>query len=404
VQYVWHEALIPNVSGSFVGANYSGIILDGKNNILKNSTIAYSSGNGVQIVGPGQRVVNNVIHDTDYAANEASSIAAGFNSPTTTGFLIAWNTVYNTARHGISHTNLNANTGRGRILHNEVYNYGIQTVDLGCIYEYASEGNGTEIAYNLCHHDGGTRLGAGIYLDFNSTGYVAHHNVIWDAQNSARLNSVSRNNKIYNNTFAAGSSDTGLAITPGHDGTAQFPDSEFKNNIWVYKVSPQLSRSGAVQQNNLFVGTDPQFVDAGQNNYQLKATSPAVDGGATVSPYTDGFLGRAPDIGAYESGATAWRAGGGQAIATVEANTPNTTLSKGAVALATVPANVTSTGITITVTDGAGVDLQARIIDVMSSQTSQIRFEIPSNVTPGVAVVTIVTGGGSVFLGSAPIF
>jgi hypothetical protein len=47
--------LIPNVSGSFVGANYSGIILDGRNNILKNSTIAYSSGNGVQIVGTGHR-------------------------------------------------------------------------------------------------------------------------------------------------------------------------------------------------------------------------------------------------------------------------------------------------------------------------------------------------------------
>jgi len=55
----------------------------------------------VQIAGPGHRVFNNVIHDTNYAANEASPIAAGFNLPTTNGFLIAWNTIYNEYNPGL---------------------------------------------------------------------------------------------------------------------------------------------------------------------------------------------------------------------------------------------------------------------------------------------------------------
>src|SRR6185295_7872544 len=99
------------------------------------------------------------------------------------------------------------------------------------------------------------------------------------------------------------------------DGVTQMPDSELKNNIFTTLVGANASSSGAVLQNNVLPTTNPQFVDPAQNNYQLKTTSPAIDGGLTISPYTDGFLGRAPDIGAFESGLPAWKAGGGQGIA-----------------------------------------------------------------------------------------
>ena len=36
------------------------------------------------------------------------------------------------------------------------------------------------------------------------------------------------------------------------------------------------------------------------------AGSPLVDAGAVVPPYTDGFVGKAPDIGAYELGGEKW--------------------------------------------------------------------------------------------------
>ncbi|MBI3934880.1 MAG: hypothetical protein HY316_09310 [Acidobacteria bacterium] len=414
-RYVSHVLLIPNISASFVGVNNSGIFLQGRNNVLRNSNIAFSSGNGVQIAGPGHHVFNNVIHDTNYAANEASPIAAGFNLPTTNGYLIAWNTIYNAGRHGILHTNLNPNTGNGRILHNEIYNYGLQTTDLGCTYTYGSDGQGTEIAYNLCHHDSGTFLGTGVYLDFDSSNYLVHHNVVWDAQSSARLNSVSRNNKIYNNTFAAGTSTIGLVVTPGHDGTYQAPGSELKNNIFTARLNNLVLNSGAVVQNNILAGTDPQFVNPAQNDYQLKPTSPAIDAGVALPPYTDGFTGRAPDIGAYESGVPPWKAGAGQAIAAaVSAASYGAALAPESIATAFGPKLATGTAFAtsiplptvladtkVMVTDGAGVDRVAPLFFVFPTQ---IAFQIPAGTAPGVALITVTSGDGTISLGSAPVF
>jgi hypothetical protein len=52
-----------------------------------------------------------------------------------------------------------------------------------------------------------------------------------------------------------------------------------------------------------------QLQDPTNFDFRPKASSPLVDAGAVVSPYTDGFHGSAPDIGAYEHGAPNWRAG-----------------------------------------------------------------------------------------------
>jgi hypothetical protein len=48
---------------------------------------------------------------------------------------------------------------------------------------------------------------------------------------------------------------------------------------------------------------DPQHVyDAGDFDFRLKPTSPAVDAGVELPNITDGFAGKAPDLGAYELG------------------------------------------------------------------------------------------------------
>jgi hypothetical protein len=49
---------------------------------------------------------------------------------------------------------------------------------------------------------------------------------------------------------------------------------------------------------------NPDFGD-----FTLKANSPCVNAGKVVAPYTDGYSGTAPDIGAYEYGKPAWVAG-----------------------------------------------------------------------------------------------
>lgn len=276
-QYVSHYSLI---SGGpyMLGQLTSGIILNGKNNVLRNSTIAFSAGNGVAVNGSGHRVFNNVIHDVDYTATYASPVSTGWIA--TSGVLIAWNTIYNSARFGIYHS---SNFSSGRILHNEIYNYGLQTSDLGCTYTYGADGKGSEIAYNLCH-DGhalsGSQIVVGVYLDNNTSNYIVHHNVVWNVQGSnsfsLMLNSVSRNNKVYNNTFAGAS--RGLYSYSQTSVAPELPGTDVKNNIFTarFAYSPSNPSIPPLLQNNILTGTDPQFVSASQGNFQLKPTSPPI--------------------------------------------------------------------------------------------------------------------------------
>jgi hypothetical protein len=70
-----------------------------------------------------------------------------------------------------------------------------------------------------------------------------------------------------------------------------------------------LRRTRATLSNNILSGTDPQFVDAANGNFQLQPTSPAIGAGLIIPPYTNGYSGSAPDIGAYDHTKAPWKAG-----------------------------------------------------------------------------------------------
>lgn len=52
-----------------------------------------------------------------------------------------------------------------------------------------------------------------------------------------------------------------------------------------------------------------QLADIANFDYRPLASSPLVDAGVVWSPYTDGYVGKAPDIGAYEYNGERWMAG-----------------------------------------------------------------------------------------------
>src|SRR5579862_790797 len=295
----------------------TGILLNGANSVLRNSDLSWSAGNGVLINGSGHRVFNNIIHDTGYGSvAETELIKSGF-APSE-GVIIGWNTIYNTSRSGIqtdpyAHNYFSA----GRIIHNEIHDFGLQTNDLGCTYTWQSNGSGTEIAYNLCHDGHGLLLPpatqvyvAGIYLDNGSSNFVVHHNVVWSVQWGMNVNDPSTNEKIYNNTLVGNGSSF---IPYGND---HLTGTVIQNNIFVGPI--QTNPIGAVMSNNILPGTDPQFVDPASHNYQLQPSSPAIGAGVVVAPYTNGYSGSAPDIGAYDHTKPPWKAGA-QAAANVSA-------------------------------------------------------------------------------------
>ena len=307
-QYVSHYMVIGDDGkiGQESHDNDTGIILNGSNNILRNSTIAYSAGNGVSIAdASNNQVVNNLIHDVNYSATYNNAIRVlKLGSTESSNILIKGNSIYNTGRDGLMFSFQNSS-----IVYNDIYNTGYLTQDTGVIYTGGQHGGASHnvVAYNRFHDNKALYLPQGIYFDEAATPFLAHHNVVYNTGNSLRLNggdccnlpTSNNNNLIYNNTFA----DSSNVATYAAD---NMNGNILANNIFRGTVT---TAPGATLSNNLNSGTDPLFVNVGANNYHIQSTSPAKDAGMVVSGVTDGYVGSAPDIGAYEYGGTDWTAG-----------------------------------------------------------------------------------------------
>ena len=277
----------------------TGIYLDGENNIITDSVVAYSAGHGIVLSGEDNRAENNVIRDVAYNAGDSAGIRT-----VGSGHVITKNTVYNTGRSAMKLSNSTSL----KITYNLIHDAMLQTTDGGAIYTFGMDGRGTEIAYNKIYNvKTGGFGGTGIFLDNTSSNYVLHHNIVYNANHALKLNYTSRNHKIYNNTLAG--TDDSVGASSG----SSMPGTVFKNNIFTRSVK---IAGNASESNNLYADSDARFTNAADGDFTLKSSSPAIDEGATVSPYTNGFAGDAPDIGALEYGKSPFRAGANLSIRT----------------------------------------------------------------------------------------
>ena len=303
-EYVSHFSTSP--TGWEVPSD-AGIYLAGSNSSLRNSTISFSAGHGVNVIGSFNRVENNVIHDVAYSGANGSGIRVA--GP---GHVLRSNTIYNAGRTGILHTRL---TG-GRIIHNTIHDVMLQTTDGGGTYAFGADGAGTEIAYNRVYNvlTGGFG-GAGVYLDNGSSNHVVHHNLVYNANHAVKLNPPSPTNQVFNNTLL------GTSRSVATSGDKSMPGTAFRNNIFNKPVD---IGPGAVQESNVYASAAAQFVDPANGDYRLQPTSPGVDDGMLLSPYTDGYAGGAPDAGAFETGRAAWTSGASGAISVPDDDPPAT--------------------------------------------------------------------------------
>ncbi|MBI2844024.1 MAG: carboxypeptidase regulatory-like domain-containing protein, partial [Armatimonadetes bacterium] len=291
----------PGPASAWEAGRYdTGVILGGHDNQLRNSTVAWSAGNGVTLLPDSYRntIENCLIHDVNYMGIDCAAVNGhGW------GHIIRNNTMFNTGDSVIIHRMLS----NSRIEYNHLHSAGIITYDIGITYSGGSDGGGTVIAYNWCHDNPG---GSGIYLDNGSCNFDVHHNVVWNVPWSCvHLNMPSEYNDVFNNTLLGGSAISGGG-PPGDPTNYVMTGSRVMNNIFVGTIwdgSGGQIGPGGVSQNNIQT-SNPMLRDRPSYDFRLMPGSPAIDAGIVIPGITDGYTGAAPDVGAYE-GDTLWLAG-----------------------------------------------------------------------------------------------
>ena len=320
-KYINHAVTLtdPDIVYSHTGqtsttAGATGIRLMGANSIIQNSEVSFGSGMGI-ILGENCTANNNLVHDIDYEGSYCSAIAPANGS---NGQKIANNTIYRTGRSCVDILN----SQNVEIGYNHMYDFGLLNNDLGATYSARnSNTTGLHIHHNWIHDNkaiDGVGINTGIYFDQNAGYSQIDHNVMWNDNPGAKVgdmyvqhttyNGIVREHqhKIYNNTFA--SQSVTYSYKNSNNSMPGVLD-EMKNNIFRDEFHITYVPHTPEGTNSLYLTQDPLFIKTGENGlkYRLSASSSlAINKGAVIPGVTDGYVGSAPDIGAYELGGEEW--------------------------------------------------------------------------------------------------
>jgi len=319
-KYLSHYELISGNPWA-VGTSNTGIIMHGNNNIIENSDISYSAGNGITLHGSGHKILNNNIHEVNYTGTDAASIfTVRINGVPTKNIEIAYNNIFNAGRSLIVHRFIQSSS----IHHNDIHHSMMQSKDGGATYTYGynNDSKGTVIAYNYVHDnypfgspsEAGTAVG--IYLDNGSRSYIVTRNIVDDSAYALLLNTLNhdQDHLIINNTLIGSKKSIS---SWGTEGNRNMNGTEIINNLLVGEVSVYMSDWDLVQSNFLTPNSnnihDVGFIDYSNNNFSLTEFSPARNASTSTvyKMYTSGFEGIKPDAGALEYGLTPFEFGSG---------------------------------------------------------------------------------------------
>jgi hypothetical protein len=209
----------------------SGIVINGSGNVLRNSVISFSAGNGVSLTGSGHSVINNLIHHTGYRGNYASGInLEGTNQ------LVKNNTIHTEGRHGIwlNDYAIAIAPSDDEISYNNLYAAAMLSADVGEIYSNLNAEvpslnrvTGTSIDHNWLHDTQSLVANPasfsplpGVYIDNGSNGYQVTQNVLW-------------NNAIANIVLHGDNLTTPNDNNVSHNSIVEIPQT---GNIWLLYV------------------------------------------------------------------------------------------------------------------------------------------------------------------------
>jgi hypothetical protein len=301
--------------------NASGIQLVGTDHVMNSCAVEYSAGNGVSLFGHRHKVINCIIHDVAYSAAHSSGIFFSHGRTVLpTDYEIAHNTIYRAGWGLIDCSNLYSSDPRrpSRVHHNFLDAPGLLTKDVGGIRfvghtKPPHEVNGTRVDHNVVRGCVAA-LGNAIYFDFNNN-YVADHNIVSHSTNMMNINDA-HDIVIANNTGHTLQGGIG-----GNPKRTKFRNVVVRNNLTNCGLPRADRLDPAYKAGHNLVARDFSglVVNAPAGDFRPKNGSKLIDAGLTVPPLTDGFSGKAPDIGALEAGGDDWTKSAGADWALVKA-------------------------------------------------------------------------------------
>lgn len=167
-------------------SKYYKVRLGGTGNVWKNSEISDTWGDGVYVSGQNNTIENCYIHDVCYMGTNFGCV-----NEIGVGNAVINCTLGDTGRYHVLH----GSAKKTRIIGCEMYHSALLSYDCGSTYEWGTDGEGSEIAYNYIHDN----REVGIYLDNNSSNFYVHDNVLKKNSIGITLNSHNNDCLVENN-------------------------------------------------------------------------------------------------------------------------------------------------------------------------------------------------------------
>lgn len=294
-----------------------GTVVSGTENTIRSCSFAHCPNFGVVLQGERNVLENSIVHDVNWTGTLHYTAVAlrGGKDIAEPRNVARNNTLYN-----VGNTILNCSGPYTVVEYNHVHHGGLISADVSLLYTCMPAANGIEFRYNWVHDSLSPNHSLGIRGDDKTRGMQVHHNVLWNVGADGIVAKGGRN-RVYNNTcFANQGSDIMFNSGPEPDKwwqqhvpayQEQNQDSLLVNNCATAIVSTRRPSQPPLpgDNSNNYTGPDPRLVDRDHFDFRPRADSPLVDAGRAVEGVTPPFVGKAPDIGAYEFGGDHWLPG-----------------------------------------------------------------------------------------------
>ena len=211
-------------NNQYPGLNTKGVVLYGKNSVIQNSELAYSSGACITLNGENNKLLNSYVHDGNLIGAMMGNVVVEGK-----GSVVSHCTITRSGRTLVNYGGMY----QALIQNCELSYSGMLTSDLGLTYGTNIEGGNSEVRYNLMHHNLGEdkEKSMGLYYDHGTKNIISHHNIIWGVEFSGLLiNHYAANHLVYNNTFI--SQKWGVKSSWGQAYGPDLMNCRFENNAF----------------------------------------------------------------------------------------------------------------------------------------------------------------------------